>query len=456
MNRMKSLLIAVLVVSSTLVLTNIPAAGQNFAYVANGLDNTVSVISTTSDTVVQTIPVANSPFGVAITPNGKFAYVSSQSGVLTVIDTATNSVARTFPIGGAPFGLAFSPDGTKLYVTNPGYAQVTVVDPNTGNVVGMTDLSSYPYYPLGISISPDGSRAYVTTFNCGGVCSGSLLVLDTTSNQLANVVPVGNAIFGVATTGDGKHVYIADEVGSSWDMDTSTYSVTPVPSAFGSQVPAITPDNSKVYITGADGLVSAINTSNDALISTFPVGSGQTQPYFVAFTPDGKKAYITDSAAGAVAVVDTGTNGLLSRITVGANPEQVATIPPQPPVPFSSFQGSLQIGGSGKSFQFNGNFSLGPGSVGIHPLVDPMSLQIGSYVILVPAGSLAQAPHGAYVFQGTINGVKLQIRIASASASYSFQSEGAGASGLPTSGTTRVVLTIGNNTGSITLRAHSN
>src|ERR1700721_1433278 len=287
MNRMRLLLTAVLVVSSTLVLTNIPAAGQNFAYVANGQDNTVSVISTTSDMVVQTIPVANSPFGVAVTPNGKFAYVSSQSGVLTVIDTATNSVAQTFLIGGAPFGLAFSPDGTKLYVTNPGYARVTVVDPNTGNVAGMIDLSSYPYYPLEISISPDGSRAYVTTFNCSGVCSGSLLVLDTTSNQLSNIIPVGNAIFGVATTRDGKHVYIADQLGSSWDMDTSTYNVTSVPSAFGSQVPAITPDNSKVYITGGYGFVSAINTSNDSLISTFSVGSGETLPYLVAITPDG-------------------------------------------------------------------------------------------------------------------------------------------------------------------------
>src|SRR5258707_11473058 len=167
MNRMRLFLTAVLVISSTLVLTNIPAAGQNFAYVVDGQNNTVSVISTTSDTVVQTIPVASNPFGVAVTPNGKFAYVSSQSGVLTVIDTTTNSVAKTFLLGGAPFGLAFSPDGTKLYVTNPGYSQVTIVDPNTGNVVGLIDLSSYPYYPFEISISPDGSRAYVTAeFPC--------------------------------------------------------------------------------------------------------------------------------------------------------------------------------------------------------------------------------------------------------------------------------------------------
>jgi YVTN family beta-propeller protein len=279
-------------------------------------------------------------------------------------------------------------------------------------------------------------------------------VLDTTSNQLTKIVPVGNVIFGVATTGDGKHVYIADQAGSAWDMDTSTYNVTSVPSAFGSQVPAITPDNSKVYITGAYGFVSAISTANDALISTFSVGVGETSPYFVAFTPDGKKAYVTDSVANAVAVVDTGTNKLLSRITVGAYPEQVATIPPQPPVPFASFQGSLQIGGSGKNFQFNGNFSLGASGLGIHPLVDPMSLQIGPDVILVPAGSLTQASNGTYGFQGTINGVALQIRIASAGASYSFQSQGTGANGLPTSGTTRVVLTIGNNTGSITLPVH--
>jgi DNA-binding beta-propeller fold protein YncE len=60
------------------------AEAQPFAYVANGNGNSVSVIDTdpasaTFDTVVAIIPVGfspSSPIGVAITPDGKRAYVT--------------------------------------------------------------------------------------------------------------------------------------------------------------------------------------------------------------------------------------------------------------------------------------------------------------------------------------------------------------------------------------------
>lgn len=41
-----------------------------FAYVTNQNDDTVSVIDTSSNTVIATIPVGNGPFGIAITPIG--------------------------------------------------------------------------------------------------------------------------------------------------------------------------------------------------------------------------------------------------------------------------------------------------------------------------------------------------------------------------------------------------
>ncbi len=53
------------------------ADAQPFAYVSNLGSNTVSVIDTATNTVVATVPVGNGPSGVAITPNGAFAYVKA-------------------------------------------------------------------------------------------------------------------------------------------------------------------------------------------------------------------------------------------------------------------------------------------------------------------------------------------------------------------------------------------
>ena len=60
----------------------------------NGASNTVSVIDTATNTVAATIAMEFlAPFGVAITPNGAFAYVTvSNSLFVKVIETATNTV----------------------------------------------------------------------------------------------------------------------------------------------------------------------------------------------------------------------------------------------------------------------------------------------------------------------------------------------------------------------------
>jgi len=53
----------------TLVLSGVTASGQN-AYVARTSDDTVSVINTSSNTVIATIPVGDRPRGVAMALGG--------------------------------------------------------------------------------------------------------------------------------------------------------------------------------------------------------------------------------------------------------------------------------------------------------------------------------------------------------------------------------------------------
>ena len=58
----------------------------------------------TNIVVVPSITVGTGPLGVAITPDGKRAYVTnSDSGDVSVIDTATNMVVATIPVGTLPF-----------------------------------------------------------------------------------------------------------------------------------------------------------------------------------------------------------------------------------------------------------------------------------------------------------------------------------------------------------------
>ena len=75
--------------------------------------NTVSVIDSTTETVVDTIAVGTAPSDVAI--GGTRLYVAnSASGDVSVIDTATQSVISTFLVGSDPFGIALTDDHVPL------------------------------------------------------------------------------------------------------------------------------------------------------------------------------------------------------------------------------------------------------------------------------------------------------------------------------------------------------
>jgi len=55
----------------------------NYIYVANSGDNTVDVVNPSDNSIISTITVGSSPYGVAITPNGNYVYVAN-SYVTTV------------------------------------------------------------------------------------------------------------------------------------------------------------------------------------------------------------------------------------------------------------------------------------------------------------------------------------------------------------------------------------
>jgi len=70
------------------------------------------VIDTATNTVeAATLAVGSFPIGVAVTPDGKHAYVANgNSNTLSVIDTATNTVeAATLAVGIRPFGVGIVP-----------------------------------------------------------------------------------------------------------------------------------------------------------------------------------------------------------------------------------------------------------------------------------------------------------------------------------------------------------
>ena len=70
--------------------------------------------------MVKTIKVGTEPFGCALTPDGSRLYVANQSSeTVSVIDTKQDRVIETIEkgVGTKPHGIAITADGKKVYVT---------------------------------------------------------------------------------------------------------------------------------------------------------------------------------------------------------------------------------------------------------------------------------------------------------------------------------------------------
>ena len=164
-----------------------------------------------------------------------------------------------------------------------------------------------------------GPFAYV-----GNDGSGTVSVIDTSTNAVTATVTVGTQPIGVAITPNGAYAYVANNASNTVSViDTSTNAVTATVTV-GTSPPgvAITPNGSYAYVTNeSSGTVSVIDTSTNAVTATVTVG---TDPWGVAITPNGSYAYVCNEGSASVSVIDTSTNAVTATVTVGTAPYGVA------------------------------------------------------------------------------------------------------------------------------------
>ena len=332
---------AVTVLAVAWLVAPAPALAQN-AYITNSGDGTVSVIDTTNNTVVNTIPVGRKPFGVAVTPDDSKVYIAnSGDNTVSVIDTATNTVTGSpIAVGTNPVGVAVTPDGKTVYVTNQGDGTVSVINTATDTVIGSAIDVGCPIancgrkttnIPSGIAVTPDGSKVYVGNLGAPGYAS----VIATASNTVTTI-NTKKATTGVAVKPDGSKVYLGSLNGQVLAIDVATNSLghgSTIGVGSGSEGVAVTPDGSKVYVAdSAVGTVSVINTGTNKVIGSIAVGS---DPQGVSVTSDGSKVYVANegngTVDGTVSIIDTATNTVEpSTITVGKAPLAFGIFIPPP------------------------------------------------------------------------------------------------------------------------------
>lgn len=352
LTRRLSLLLALSVLALGLMAAQALAAPK--AYVLNYEAGTVGVINTQTNQIVNSIPVGNGPYGIAITPDGKTAYEENYNdGTISVIDLQSEkTIGAPIELGTTPYAIAISPDGKTVYVTTSA-GTVIVIDTQTNQIVGTITIEEGEPSLWGVAFSPDGKTAYVANDS-----TNTIAVIDTQTRQVVGPpIPVGEGPIDLALTPDGKKLYVTNETSDNVSViDTQTrQNVATIPVGEEPWGIAITPDGTKAYVANyVSQTVSVIDTlTNQVVGAPIPVGS---EPYEVAITPDGKTAYVANYESQNVSVISTQTNQAGTPIEDLGGPWQIMVAPDQSPISaFTTTQSK-----SGGPVTFNGAGSVDP------------------------------------------------------------------------------------------------
>jgi len=311
------------------------------AYVSNNDDDTVSVVDLGSGIEDVVVPVGNEPRGLDITPDGAHVFVANRFGnSVSVIRTSDDTVIATIPLSGSgePYNLEVTPNGQRVYVVNKGTlsapaqlagngstSSVSVID--VGTLTETQVILPVVYSPEGIAIRPDG--LFVAAVNRQ---TDNVDIISTASNAvvLTHTGGPSNARDAVYLP-DGSKLYVVGEGGVvGFPGAVAAGSGYPLIPGTGGRDIVASPDGTRLYVARgpSNATVTVIDTSNDTVLGDIPLTTNAA--YGIALCNRGRYAYVTDDS-GSVAVVDLQLMMQLDTISVGSTPKfiKIRDIPPR-------------------------------------------------------------------------------------------------------------------------------
>jgi DNA-binding beta-propeller fold protein YncE len=300
---------------------------------------------------------------ILLTPDGRHLLALDLAHFrLVIADTQSKQILSSIPVGRMPFGLALSPDGKCAYVSNVGMFQYSLVPGYDPKNPGMTGLE----FPAFGFPSPEAEKgAVVEGKQIPGLGdpnvpdSNSIFVIDIRDpaqpNVLAKVrtgIPVGERSVGGSSPGDvvvgKKNVFVSNAAQDSitiLDARTNqmkrTVVLEPEVSVKGLRgvLPfgmALSPDEKRLYVACSGiNAVAVLDTRKGIVLEYIPTA---WFPARVAVSADNRTLYVVN-AKGFGAGPNAGPNfqegsegSYIGDITKG-----VISIVPLPPVPFTSW-----------------------------------------------------------------------------------------------------------------------
>lgn len=351
----------------TAVGVGVAPSGKEAYAMATGSDELGSPgelvpIDTVTNVAAAAINVGTDPQSVVFNPNGRFAYVvngfdaattsPTASGTITPVNLVEGSAGKPIKVGTNPADMAISPNGRIAYVAD---SNALTGDPTTITPVNLS--TDTPGTPIHVA-----ARAIAVTLNdqtALALTSNGVVPIATATNRPGKTIALAGVPVAIVLAPDGQTAWVLTAPGAGLGADLETVEITAINTATfaigkvvtlpgmpggGEFFVAITPNGAHIYVLGqgsgksASTLV-AIAASNDAASKAIKVGTDDTA---LAVSPDSKFVYVLSPGSdyqgapiasqpkktpGSVIPISTATERIGAPITVGLLASAMALTP---------------------------------------------------------------------------------------------------------------------------------
>ncbi len=265
----------------------------------------------------------NGAYGVALSPDGQFVYVTGKDGNAVVVfsrdpdsgaPTYVQTIQDSSNLAGAR-GLALSPDGAHLYVTSSTNGNLVLyrrnaVDGTLTYVKTYKNATGFCFFDCiyglnganQVAVSPDGAHVYAVSFNDNALAvfqrnaaNGTLTFITDYVDGVGGVDGLARA-WGVTVSADGAHVVTTgyfDSAATIFDRDAATGLLTVnqviqrnppfgginiFPPLWGAEDVRMSPDGRSAYVASyIDNWVTVLQVANPqpTLSSLLPASAVQ-------------------------------------------------------------------------------------------------------------------------------------------------------------------------------------
>lgn len=310
-------------------------AGQSTLVVLNSRDAQAVLVDPATRSVIARLPTGPDPREVAISPDGRFAYITSY-GWETDVERPELQLAVAEPTMRGPRAEdgAAAPEAEQA--ARPEEGEAARLSRGSGGsrrsppLVTVLDLANRrvhavfrpgPYRNVhGIRVGRDGKRLWMTAEADSGVVeldarTGEVLMLWKTGGPKSHTLTVSP---------DNRLIYVANAASDSITViDRVTVVPRRVKTGRGPEGLALSRDGSELWIANrGDHTVTILETPRMREIATFP--SGGREPVRIRFTPGGNEAWVTNRAGRTVSVFDVASAALLDTLRLEGEPRSLA------------------------------------------------------------------------------------------------------------------------------------